>query len=153
MFVLLGRTLAHRVWASLTNGVYNKVRDLTSAAQDEANASQTFTYTRIWRCGLVSRGPLGFDRLRLIKSALLLEWTHDTLTANSLYVVPSFERTVLLRELVEGRWWLRSDFSFEVYEGISEVTTVGFIGSAEVKVYDQSSPNIDTPVLDLELGN
>ncbi|CAK9249989.1 unnamed protein product [Sphagnum jensenii] len=55
---------------------YNKVRNLTFAYNNPTSLDQTYTYTRVWRCNLISRGPNCLDNLRLVKSALLMDWEH-----------------------------------------------------------------------------
>lgn len=114
---------------------YSKIRDQATADnEDGLTATVTLQYSRVWTIRLSSRGPGGFDACRIIKSALLLDWTHDSLALSNLYVNPSFSATVRIPELKSGRWWARLDFNFDVYEGIIETIVYNTIGSVQIQV-------------------
>jgi hypothetical protein len=126
---------------------YDKIRDVSYQNNDQTTLNKTYSYTRVWRVLLVSRGPSGYDNLRVIKSALLLDWAHDTLAASDLYVVPAFRATLRVPEFSDGQVWERSDFNFSLYEGITESTVINAVASVEVKVYNEAGLQ-----LDIELG-
>jgi hypothetical protein len=114
---------------------YNKTRNLTDTANDGFSITQTFTYQRTWRCFLSLYGPNGFDNARIIKSALFLDWSRDTLAVQNLYCLPDFARTVRVPELVDGQWAEMSSWEFQMNEGITEVITTPTVASVDVQTF------------------
>jgi hypothetical protein len=95
------------------------------------------TWTRIWQATFSLYGPNGFDRARLLKSAMTLDFTHDTLLASNLIVVPEFTATTRAPELFEGQWWDRSDVRLKLYELVTETLVVPSMASVETKFYTE----------------
>jgi hypothetical protein len=114
---------------------YNKIRNLTTTSNDGVSVTQTYTYQRTWRCFLSFYGPNGFDNSRMLKSALLLDWTHDLLATLNVYVVPGFSRTIRAPELVDGQWAERSDWDFFLNEGVTETIVTPTVASVEVQTF------------------
>lgn len=114
---------------------YNKTRNLTTTANDGVSVTQTYTYQRTWRIFLSLYGPNGFDNARMLKSALLLDWTHDILASLNLYCVPAFSRTIRVPELVDGQWQERSDWEFLLNEGITEHIVTATVASVEIETF------------------
>lgn len=112
---------------------YDLIRDskLTSNQQD-GQVNQTKTYTRVWRITLNAYGPNSFDSLRVIKSLLLTDFSHDMLQLKNLFVVPALGASVRSPEYYEGQWWERADFSFQVYEAVTEVLNIPTAKTVEV---------------------
>jgi hypothetical protein len=118
------------------DGDYNKIRDRKYSANDASSVQQTDTFTRIWEARWQFYGPNGFDHARLLKSALTLSFTHDTLLASRLALVTRFPATTRAPELFEGQWWQRSDLKLSLYELVTETLVVNNITSAEVLVFN-----------------
>ncbi len=78
---------------------YNRIRDRQVAPNNSTGVYLTDTFTRVWQAHLTLYGPNSFDHARLIKSALLLDWTHDTLAASNLYLVTYLPATRRVPEL------------------------------------------------------
>jgi hypothetical protein len=123
---------------------YNKVRDMAAAPNNSTTLVIEYEYTRAWRITWVFRGPNAFDHARILKSALLLDWTSDTLSASNLYVQPNERSTTRIPELFEGQWWERSDVSVLFYEQVNESTIVNSVVSVPVVVEDSNGVQVST---------
>ena len=112
---------------------YDKIRDRAySALIGGTQLSVNYEYTRVWRITLTVRGPNSFDNTRLIRSALLLPWVHDTLAPNSLYLVPRLVSPTRYPEKFSGQWWEVVHFSFLVNEQVNESIIINTVASVEV---------------------
>jgi hypothetical protein len=79
--------------------------------------------------------------LRLVKSALFLDYFNDALNASNLYPLPDPPEPTYTPENIDAEWWARADFHVDLYEAVTEVLTTpvgGYVKSVEVKVYDES---------------
>lgn len=122
---------------------YNKVRDEGVEANDSVSANKIIEYTRVWRVFWELRGPGAFDRARLLKTAMQLDFIHDMLSAFNLYLMPSVGNPNRVPELVEGKWWERTDFEMEFYEQVNETITVPTVASIEVVVSNSNGVQSD----------
>lgn len=126
---------------------YNRVRDRTFGTQSGSFGS-TDTYTRVWRIAWSLYGPNSFDNARLIKSALFAaDFAHDTLAANSMYLVSDVPATRRAPEKFQNQWWDRSDLDIRLNELITESLTLNSISTAQVLVYTDNGEveNIQAP--------
>lgn len=123
--------------ATEKDGDYNRIRDRKYADTELGSVRQTDTYTRIWEVAWGFYGPNGFDRARLLKSAMALDFTHDLLLASKVALVTKYPATTRAPELFEGEWWERCDLKLTFYELITEQLVVNSITSAEVLVYNE----------------
>jgi hypothetical protein len=121
---------------------YSDLRDETQWANEGMDsASRVRAYTRNWNVFLRARGPNSCDTIRLIKSMLLEDWTHDQLASSRLYLTGDMGTPVRAPELFEGQWWEQVDVScdffeeiFEsyIYEPVTSVEIVGFKDTGEI---------------------
>lgn len=125
---------------------YNRIRDRQFTTNDDISVTQNDEYTRCWLVAMVGRGPEAFDRMRLIKSALFQDFTHDILAASQLYLVPNLVAPVRTPELFQGEWWEVTTWSCSFYEQVNETTTIGTVASAEVIVQNNSGVVADFTV-------
>lgn len=117
---------------------YNKIRDRWNTSNDSVSVTQNDEYTRAWRVSCVGRGPDAFDRIRIIKSALLQDFTHDILAAYNLYLVPELNASVRSPELFEGQWWEVTTWFSKFYEQVNETITVQSVESTEVIIENEN---------------
>ena len=113
---------------------YNRIRDRWNTYNDSSTVTQNDEYTRAWRVSFVGRGPNAFDRIRIIKSAFMQDWTHDTLASSNLYLVPELTASQRSPELFEGQWWEVTTWHAKFYEQVNETLTVSTVASVEVIV-------------------
>lgn len=125
---------------------YNRIRDRWNTANNDTSAIQNDEYTRCWQVYFVARGPNAFDRIRLIKSALFQDFTHDILATSQLFLVPDLAAPMRSPELYEGRWWEVTTWHCKFYEQVNETLTVGTVVSAEVIVENESGVIADFTV-------
>jgi hypothetical protein len=116
----------------------NKQRDRKYLPQEAGSTiQQVDTFMRFWDCLWSFYGPNGFDHARLLKSALRLRFTHDTLIASQLTFVPRFTATLRAPELFEGAWWERSDVKLTLTELVTETLVINTIASVEVLLFTE----------------
>lgn len=125
---------------------YNKVRDEGIEPNDETTATLDIEYTRVWRVFWELRGPTSFDRARLLKTAIQLDFIHDMLAAFNLYLMPNIGNPQRVPELVEGKWWERTDFEMVFYEQVNESTTVSTVASIELEISNKNGVQSDIEV-------
>jgi hypothetical protein len=99
---------------------------------------QTLQYNRVWSINWTLYGPNAYDRTRMIRDALILDWTDAAFAAVGLYLVTDIPRPVRLRELFEGNWWQRVDLSNVLFnEVVVDTITVPSIAASEIKLYTE----------------
>lgn len=126
---------------------YEDLRDIFYNPQDDDNVTQVINYTRVWRITFIQRGPNGFDRTRTLKTALLLDWTHDSLATSNLYMVPKIRPAIKVPEEFQKQWWQRNDLTIYIYEQINDsLSNVGIIKSVELKVYNDNGQLLDETI-------
>lgn len=113
---------------------YNRIRNRWDTINDDVSVTQNDQYTRCWQVSFIGRGPNAFDSIRLIKSALLQDFTHDILAASQVYLVPDLPAPVRTPELFEGQWWQVTTLKCSFYEQVNETITVQTVTSTEVIV-------------------
>lgn len=99
---------------------FSNVRDNIYAPNDSESITKQMAYTQPWDLHFCLYGPNCADRLRLIVSALSLDWAHDSLAQIDLYVVPRWNRPVYAPELFQGQWWPRADVTLQFNELVNE---------------------------------
>jgi len=118
---------------------YARIRD--KFLSGTGPVTETWSYTRGWQVAWCTYGPNAADNLRLVKSALFLEYFNTVLNASNLYPLPDPPEPTYAPENIDAEWWARSDFHVDLYEAITETLTTptgGYAKSVEVKVYDES---------------
>src|SRR5882762_2068569 len=100
--------------STLTANWYDQLRDVVTARNDDTTIVSNIEYTRVWSIRFTGYGPVIFDKIRLIRSALLLDWTHDTLSLSNLYLMTNMDTPVRNPELFEGQWWDRTDLGIQL---------------------------------------
>lgn len=118
--------------STLTSNWYDKLRDVVTTKNSDISVISDIEYTRVWSIRFTGYGPDIFDKIRLIRSALLLDWTHDTLAVSNLYLMTNMDTPVRNPELFEGQWWERTDLAIELYEQVNETLIAPSIASVEV---------------------
>lgn len=118
--------------STLTSNWYDKLRDVVTTKNSDISVISDIEYTRVWSIRFTGYGPGIFDKIRLIRSALLLDWTHDTLAVSNLYLMTNMDTPVRNPELFEGQWWDRTDLAIELYEQVNETLIAPSIASVEV---------------------
>lgn len=129
-----------------TDDDYNRVRDMRNATNNAVSLQQISTYTRVWSVQWINYGPNSFDAARLIKSALYVDWFHDTLAAANLWLVGDVPATVRAPELFNAQWWERVDLTVKFNEFVTESLITPTIASVEVIASASSTPLIDVTV-------
>lgn len=128
------------------DNLYNKLRDELHAPNDDITIGVEYEYTRVWSVFWELRGPNSFDRARLLKSSLLLDYYCAMLASSNLYLMPSISNPVRMPELFEGQYWERTDLTTHYYEQVNESIAVGTIASIEVIVEDKTGILIDETI-------
>lgn len=128
------------------NGWYNKVRDQGVGDVTDTGALLTTEYTRIWEVSWMLYGPSAYDRATLIKSAMQLDFTHDSLAAFNVYLMPEIDNVHRSRESFEGEWWERSDFKITFYEQVTETIDTQSVTSVEVLVLNDNGIQLDLEI-------
>lgn len=126
---------------------YDKIRDSWLTSNDNVSVTTNLNYTRKWKLVVIFRGPNAFDHARLLKSAMLLDFLHDMLAAENLYLLPGMPTQVRLPELFEGQWWERNDLSLYFFEQVTETLTVPSVASTEVIINDVNGVERDFTVI------
>lgn len=111
---------------------YDLLRDEITNDPTNNQVIKTCFYTRVWNVYLIAYGLNSFDSLRLIKSLLLEDFSHDSLQLSNLFVVPALGASVRNPEFFNGQWWERSDFAFQVYEYVTETINIPIAATIEV---------------------
>lgn len=122
---------------------YNKVRDESTDPNDSASAVLNSEYTRVWRVTWNLYGPNAYSRATLIKSALQLDFIHDSLQASNVYLRPDISNPRRFREEFEGQWWERTDLEIYFYEQVNESIVIPTVASVEVQVSNENGLQLD----------
>jgi hypothetical protein len=122
---------------------YNKVRDQGVEPNDATSAVLVTEYTRVWRVSWNLYGPDSYQRATLLKSALQLDFIHDSLQAFNVYLMPEIGNPRRFRELERGQWWERTDIDIEFYEQVNEGIVAQTVASVEVQVLDDDGLQLD----------
>lgn len=125
---------------------YNRIHNRWNTANNDVSVTQNDQYTRCWQVTFIARGPGAFDSVRLIKSALLQDFTHDILQASQVYLVPDLPAPVRTPELFEGQWWQVTMLKCSLYEQVNETITVQTVVSTEVIVQNKDGVIADFTV-------
>ncbi len=125
---------------------YNRIRNRWNTENNDVSVTQNDQYTRCWEVTFIARGPGAFDSVRLIKSALLQDFTHDILQASQVYLVPDLPAPVRTPELFEGQWWQVTTLKCSFYEQVNETLTVQTVVSTEVIVENKDGVIADFTV-------
>jgi hypothetical protein len=126
--------------------LYNKQRDREFLLFNGQPVSEDL-YTRVWRVYWVIYGPNSFDNARKIRSGLFSDPIHNSLSGSNVYFVTNPSAPLRVPEVINGRWYDRSDFSALFNEFVTEAQLpVGVATSLQVAIYSQLSPNIQTPL-------
>lgn len=118
---------------------YTRIRDKSVVGIEPV--TETWNYTRGWRIAWCAYGPHAVDNLRLVKTALFLDYFNDLLNTSNFYPMSDPPEPTYTPENIDAEWWARADFHVDAYEAITEVLTTptgGYVKSVEVKVYDES---------------
>lgn len=129
---------------------YNRIRNRWNTENDDVSVTQNDQYTRCWEVTFICRGPGSFDSVRLIKSALLQDFTHDILAASQVYLVPDLPAPVRSPELFEGQWWQITTLKCSFYEQVNE--TINIPSVATVPVITETGIEIITANIDVQVG-
>jgi hypothetical protein len=123
---------------------YNLIRDLSYVTKSSTLVTKKYEYTRVWKISFTLRGPNAFDHARLIKSALLLDWTHDSLSASNLYLLTDLETPLRVPELFEGKWWEVVDYYALFNEQVNESLDINSVSSVPIEISNSDGIQINT---------
>lgn len=120
----------------------------TNSENPTTTLNRNISYSRIWNMALTLYGPNAFDRARLIRTALFLDWCKYALRATNLFLITNVPAPRRVPEKFQGQWWQRVDFAPRFYEGVSEVQTVPIGVTVELKIYQNAdiTPSVDVVV-------
>lgn len=125
---------------------YGMIRDAQFPANDDTTTNVTFTYTRVWEIRFVLYGPNSYDNARVIRSAVLLDFSHDFLAESNVYLVPDTPSPRRVPYEFNSQWWERTDLRLKFNEGVTETTVVTSGASVEIKLYNESGQVADFTV-------
>jgi hypothetical protein len=108
--------------------------------------TQQVNYTRVWKVHVVAYGPNSFDNLRAIRSGVYNDLFTNQLAQKQLFPMSEFEEVIRNPEHIGSIWWERCDFSFEMYEFVTEQTTKQTVVSVEVIVEEAQGVIADVTV-------
>lgn len=129
------------------NDWYNKVPDQGAGdAVDAANVELVKEYTRVWRVSWVFYGPKAYTNATILKSAMQQDFTHDSLAAFNVFLMPEVSSPQRVPEEFEGEWWQRSDFEMVFYEQVNESIATQTVTSVEVQVLDNDGIKLDLEI-------
>lgn len=104
-------------------------------------------YTRVWRVYWVFYGPDSYTRATLVKSAMQLDFIHDTLAASQVYLMPEVGAPKRQPENdISGEWWQRTDFEMVFYEQVNESIVLNTVASTEIIVMNANGIQLDFEV-------
>jgi hypothetical protein len=116
---------------------FSKLRDAL-LQEVGLDISSTDVYTRAWKTTWTFYGPNSLINAKLVQSGLLsIPFIDSTLADSNLYVNPSISEPRRCPEFFQGQWWERVDMEVEFNEQVTEVFTVGTVGSVQVNVFDK----------------
>jgi len=110
-----------------------------SGNNPDLTQSWTDVHTRTWHSVITVYGPNSLDNARAIIAGLSdVSFVDDFLSEYNLYVNPDFEQPRRVPELFQGEWWERMDITVEFNEQVTEIFTVGTVGTVVVTTYDKN---------------
>ena len=124
---------------------YSRVRDRSLSGSKPGPLTYTWRYTRGWKFSWCAYGTNAEDNLRAVKSALFMDYFTDTLAASNLYPLPDPPEVTYLPEQLNAEWWARADFHVDLYEQVTETTTVGAVISVPIEI-DMKEVTVDFTV-------
>lgn len=125
---------------------YNKIRDRANESFDSTHLLENWSYTRAWKIHACLYGPNSTDKARQIRSALYQDYFTNALSLVNLFPVSDFEEPRRAPENIQGQWFERVDFNFEMYEFVTETIQRQTISSAEVLVSNSDGQIADINV-------
>jgi hypothetical protein len=114
---------------------YNAAHEVQQPNEStEGEYPEQTVYTRGWNVDMIFYGPNSFDHARQVKTCLYQDFSHDILSASNLYTITSSGIGTARRspELFQNQWWPRTDFSFRMYEQVTESLTKPAVESVEI---------------------
>lgn len=112
----------------------DKQRDVNYVGANANNVEMTIGYTRVHKISWVLYGPNSFDRADLIRNGLFLNEFKEFMLTNNLAMVLDNDIPKSTRELFNGQWWLRTDFSSMFNEKVVRNTKVPYLSGIDVKI-------------------
>jgi hypothetical protein len=113
---------------------YGMIRDVEWPQNDSLSVNATYGYTRVWAVTFANYGPNSFDKARLIRSAVLLDWTHDYLAQNNVYLIPDTPSPKRVPYEFQNQWWERTDLRLRFNELVTETIVIPAGKSVEIIV-------------------
>lgn len=133
------------VACTLKDDPYDKIRDKanqTGPNNSNPALSEVWNYTRVWEIKMVLYGPDSFDYARAVRSALFQDYFCEALSLDQLFPMSDFPEVIRAPEEINKLWYERSDFSFELYECVTESILRQTILSAEIIVEESLAGEI-----------
>jgi hypothetical protein len=123
---------------------YNAAHEPQAAGvADDGTYTESTIYTRGWDVYLVFYGPNSFDRARQVKACMNQDFTGAILNESNLYPFTVTGTPRRAPELFENQWWPRTDYSFRMYEQVTDALDKGAVESVEVIIRDEDGNGSD----------
>lgn len=122
---------------------YNKVPDYAAVPNNDVSATLLKEYSRVWRVFFECRGPSSYTSATILKSALTLDYIHDTLAPFNVYIRPDIGNPQRAPELEDAQWWNRSDLEVVFYEQVNESIVLPTVASIELIGYTKDGQQFD----------
>lgn len=119
------------------NDPITKFRDIEYSPTNSTTAARTATYTRVQEVHFIFYGPDSYDDADLVRHSLFLPDIKEELAKYNLYLITDVDPPTRFPELYNGQWWQRADFKARFNELIVRGSTVPYLQSAEVKIYNE----------------
>jgi hypothetical protein len=113
---------------------FELIRELAYPQRDAITLNRVLTYTRVWEATFAMYGPNCFDRVRMIKDAVQLDFDHDTLAASNLYLVTDMPASVYMPEEYQGNWWRRTDVKLRFNEFVTSVSQIPAMAGVDIAI-------------------
>ncbi|GLG01830.1 hypothetical protein Alches_18710 [Alicyclobacillus hesperidum subsp. aegles] len=124
------------ILVSYADSPYTRQIQTDYAPLDDANAQVNQTYTVGLRVSWTFYGPNAFSHADLVRSALYLDSTTQTLASSNVALVTDVPMPLRAPELFDGQWWDRVTFWAQFNELVMRQSSVPYIGSATISVED-----------------
>jgi len=120
--------------------MFSRLRNSVITGQNpNLSVNYTDAHTRTWNAIVTVYGPNSLDNSRAIVAAISDVSFFDTfLSSYNVYINPDIEQPRRVPEVFQGEWWERVDITIEFNEQITEVFTVGTVGTVVVTTYDKN---------------
>jgi hypothetical protein len=131
--------------ATITHDPFGEVRDGFYEQNDNGSLVDQMSFTQVWNMHFTVYGPNSYRNATMISSATALDWVHDALAAQSIYLANEpghglFPRPINNFENYQGQWWARVDLDLKFNYGVNESIIVPSAASVGITLIPQPGP-------------